>query len=405
MGRAGKFACIAALASALCAPAAGAARTQNGATAPRAAHSAGAACPSAADSEALLAQASAMLQQGQLQPVITLLEPASGHCDPRIDLLLAGAFEGSGNLAAAEGALQRAHARWPANTSIAVSLAREYLGAGDTGKAVAALADYHPAATAPPQELKEAALVFIAGHKLVRAMAAAQRTYQSDPSLETLLLVANVLQLQGRYKDVNRFLAGRRAAYGSFAPFLITAAESEYDAMLYDAAQKDLNQAIAIDPNAYQAHFLLGNVYEAENLTDRAAAEYRITTDIAPEQPRAYYQLALIAHARQDDAGEQRLLEQSLAADKTYAPAHCEMGRLLVGQHHYDDAVTQLNLAIEYNPQTEQAYYLLARAYAALGETGKSDAMVKRYDQVRAANRRSATDTRAGQLGAGQSAH
>ncbi len=363
-----------------------------------------AACPSAVEAETLLAQASNMLQQGQLQSAIQLLQPAStGKCDPRIDLLLAGALEGSGDIQRAQTTLRHAHALWPANASIAVSLAREYLDAGDADKAIAALAGYHSSAAAPAQELQEAALVFIAGHRLVQAMDAAQTAYQSHPSLDTLLLFANVLQLQGRYKDVNRMLSDKRADYGNYAPFLITAAESEFDAMLYEQARKDLEQAIAMNPDAYQAHFLLGNVYQAENLTDQAASEYRITISIAPNQPRAYYQLALIAHARQDDAGEETLLEQSLAADRSYAPAHCEMGRLLVGQHRYSDAVAHLNLAIQYNPRTEQAYYLLARAYAALGDSDKSDAMVKKYAEVRNANRRSSTDTHAGQLGAGQS--
>lgn len=404
---AGKLVLSAALASVAClagiAMKAGAARAQNAPAASPASNSANVKCQSAAETESLLGQSSSMLQQGQLQGVIALLQPASaGKCDPRIDLLLAGAFEGSGDLASAEKTLERAHGMWPSNTSIAASLAREYLGAGETDKAVAALADFHPAAAVSVQELKEAALVFIAGHKLIRAMSVAERANQAYPSLDTLLLFANVLQLEGRYKDVNRLLGGKRAAYGNSPAFLITAAESEYDAMLYEAARKDLEQANSLDANSYQAHFLLGNVYLAENLPDRAAAEYRTTIELAPGQPRAYYQLALMAHSHQDDAGEEKLLAESLAADRSYAPAHCEMGRLLVGQHRDADAVTQLNLAVQYNPQTEQAYYLLARAYADLGEKEKSDAMVKRFTEVRAANRRSSTDTHAGQLGAGQ---
>ena len=64
--------------------------------------------------------------------------------------------------------------------------------------------------------------------------------------------------------------------------------------------------------------------------------------------------------------------------------------------------MTQLTLAIQYNPHIEQAYYLLARAYAGLGQKDKADATVKRYTQVRAANRSSSADKGPGQLGVNQ---
>jgi predicted Zn-dependent protease len=75
------------------------------------------------------------------------------------------------------------------------------------------------------------------------------------------------------------------------------------------------------------------------------------------------------------------------------------MGRILLGQHRLADAVTQLNLAIQDNPRIEQAYFLLARAYAGLGQKDQADAMVKRYTELRAANRRTSMDKRPNQLG------
>jgi Tfp pilus assembly protein PilF len=233
----------------------------------------------------------------------------------------------------------------------------------------------------------------------VPAQAVAETAYKSYPSLPTLLLLANVLQLEGRYKDVNRLLEDQRKAFGDSPAFLITLAESESDAMLFDHARADLEHAIALDNKSYQAHYLLGTVLIAQSETDRAESEYRTAIQLAPNQPRTYYQLALIFRDKQDEANEESMLKQALAADDHYAPAYCEMGRILMGQHRLADAVTQLNLAIQYNPQIEQAYYLMARAYAGLGQKDKADAIVKRYTALRAANRRSSVDTHPGQLG------
>jgi tetratricopeptide (TPR) repeat protein len=360
-------------------------------------------CPPKQEIDMALGKASSLLQHEQYQGAVEALETFSKtKCDARIYLLLAAALEAAGDSAEAEDTLQRAHSIWPSSNSVSASLARDYLNAGQVDNAVQALGDFHVTAATPLQEMQMGVVVYLAAHRLVPALALAQTAYKSYPSLNTLLLLANVLQLQGRYKDVNRLLQEQRKAYANSPAFLITFAESENDAMLWEAARDDLEHAIALDNRSYQGHYLLGNVLAALNETDRAESEYRTAIGLAPNQPRTYYQLALLLHAKQDDAGEASLLTQALAVDDHYAPAYCEMGRILMGQHRLGDAVTQLNRAIQYNPQIEQAYYLLARAYAGLGQKDKADAMVKRYTQVRVANRRSSVDQRPGQLGVDQ---
>jgi len=215
----------------------------------------------------------------------------------------------------------------------------------------------------------------------------AEEDYKFYPSVHSLLLVANTLQLQGRYPDVNRLLGDKRAMYSSSPEFLVTLAESEFDASIFPAARQDLQHAISLNPGMYQAHYLLGNVLSKMNDADGAIAEYRQAIDLGPDQPRTYYQLALVLRSKQDDTGEQHALEQALAADDKYAPAHCELGRILLEDHRPADAVSHLLSAIQSNPRSEEAYFLLARAYAALGERDKSDEMVKRLEAVREENR------------------
>ncbi len=306
----------------------------------------------------------------------------------------------------AEETLLDAHTIWPSNASIATSLAREYLKGKQIEKAARDLLEgFRATPGLPPQEMEVATLVFIAAHRLEQAHTVAEVAYKSYPGLNTLLLLANVLQLEGKYKEVNRLLEGKRRTYADSAPFLVTSAESEYDAMLYDESRTDLEHAVALVPSSYQAHFLLGNVLVAQNELDRAESEYRKSIDLAPDQPRAYYQLALLLRSKQDEAGEEPLLTRALAADDQYAPAHCELGRILMGRRQLADAVTQLTLAIQVNPRLEQAYYLLARAYSGLGQKDKADETVKRYKVLREANRHSAVDTDPNRPGADSPTH
>ena len=351
---------------------------------------ASASCPAPGELNAALAAASASIQGGDYAATLTTLQPfAALGCDPHVTLLAAAAEEGSGDLPSATKTLEDAHGRWPADEAVTTSLARSYMLAGEGKQAAATLEGFHPAATSTLPQLQLAALVYLQDHQLVRGREAAELAYKGYPSLQTVLLLANALQLEGRYKDVLALLNAQRQAYGQSAPFLITVAESEFDAKEFDHARADLEAAVRLDPKRYQAHYLLGNVLFQTGEFDRAVAEYRGSLALSGDQPRTYYQLALALRSKQDEAGEQDALTHALAADPHYAAAHCELGRILLGQDRLADAVAQLNAAIEDNPHTEQAYYLLSKAYERQGDHARSDAMAKRLSEVREANHHS----------------
>jgi tetratricopeptide (TPR) repeat protein len=350
-------------------------------------------CTDPENIDSALSSTSSSLQQGAYAAAIEILQPlATSACDPRITLLLAAALEGSGDREKAAQALIQGHTLYPANNSISASLARAYLTRGDTASAAAALDTFHPGPTTPPQEMQEAIIVFLAAHRLPQAQKVAEAAYKTYPSLDSLLLLANVLQSQGRFKEVNLMLNAKRGAYSGSPKFLITLAESEFDAMIYDAARTDLEHAVALDSASYQAHFLLGNVLVKLADPDRAEKEYRTAIELSPRQPRTYYQLAIVLRDKQDEPGQEQMLRQALIADDRYAPAHCELGKLLVAQNHLPEAVAELNLSIQSNPQYEQAYFLLAKAYSTLGDKEKSAVMAKKFTEVRTENRRGTED-------------
>lgn len=335
-----------------------------------------------------LGEASALLGQARYADAAEVLkEPAEQNCDPRAALLFAAALEAGGNLSASEQALQKAHAAWPENNSIATSLAREYMSAGQTDQALRALAHFHVTSTTRLQEVEMAAVVYLAAHKLVLAEGVARAAYRSAPSEHTLLLLANTLQLQGRVTDVHDLLAPKRKEYADSAAFLITLAENEYDESMFTMARDDVARAIAMDNTSYQAHYILGNVLVRLNDPDRAIAEYEAAIELQPNQPRTYFQLAMVLRTKKDDVGEARALAQALAADDHYAPAHCEMGRILLEQNRTSDAVGHLQVALRDNPRYEEAYFLLIRAYTKLGEKDKANAMAKQLVLIRKENR------------------
>ena len=203
----------------------------------------------------MLGKASALMEQSRYQEAADSLRPLAGlHCDARVSLLLAAALELGGDVPSAEQTLEQAHSVWPLNNSIAATLARQYLGSGHLDQAAKALGHFHATAKTPVQEMEVATVVFIDSHQLVPAQTVSELAWKTCPSDHSLLLLANVMQLQGRFKEVVALLNTRRNVYSGSPAFLITLAESEYDSILYDAARDDLQRAISLDQNSYQAH-------------------------------------------------------------------------------------------------------------------------------------------------------
>jgi predicted Zn-dependent protease len=345
-------------------------------------------CPPHDVANATLGQASTLMAEAHYQEAAGTLKPlAEASCDARASLLFAAAMEAGGDTATATDVLEHAHAAWPMNTSIAASLAREYMNAGQTDKAAQALKHFQATSATPQQEMEEAVLVYFAAHQLASANTVAAADYKVYPSLHTLLLLANALQLEGRYPEVNQLLEGKRETYADQPEFFITLAESESDAAIYPQARKDLERAIVLDPKSHQAHYLLGYVLLRMNDADGAIGEFHKAIDLGSRQPRTFYQLALALRSKQDDAGEEQALTSALAIDDHYAPAQCEVGRILLEEHRTSDALGHLKAAIQYNPHSEEAYFLLVKAYKELGEKDKSEEMVKRLVALKRENR------------------
>jgi tetratricopeptide (TPR) repeat protein len=359
-------------------------------------------CATSEETQQALVEATGFMQQSRFTDAASILQPlAQQLCDKRLSLLLAAAYEGMGHDARSRQALEQAHVRWPADTSISTSLARTYLAEKQVEKATAALAHFHADSSTTLQEMDLATVVFLAGHQLPAAQHAAEQAYKLYPSVKSLLLLANTLQLQGKYKKVIAMLGAQRDTFQNSSPFLITLAESEYDALQFDTARTDLEHAIAFDSSLYQGHFLLGNVLFKLGDLDHAIVEYRSALQLAPEQPRTYCQLALVLEAKDDPAGAEQVLLKAIAADEHYAPAHLELGKLLLNRSQATEALEQLKLALADNPQLEQAYFLLAKTYAQIGDQPRSAVMARKLVEVRTANHQN-LETSTGEPGPSQ---
>ncbi len=340
--------------------------------------------PSAEDVRSALSRATNLLEGGKYSEAAQTLESLSClRCDARVSLLLAAAFEGGGDLSKARQTLDEAYSFWPSDNSIATALARQYLMIGDACQAAEVLRSSDVSATTSQQEMALRVEVYLAVNRLLDAERVAKIAYQAHPSLESTLMLANVLQMQGRPDDVVSFLQSKHNLYGDSPKFLATLAESQYDSVNYTAARTTLEPALRIDPEFELAYYLLGNTLVKLKEVDAAITEYRAAIRLAPRKPRTHYALALALLLRADEAGAERSLRESLAIDPQYAPAYCELGKLHQKQGHLPEAVEDFNNAIRFNPRYAIAYYHLGEIYRQMGDKSDSEKAFSTFNKLK----------------------
>ncbi|HEY1985561.1 MAG TPA: tetratricopeptide repeat protein [Terracidiphilus sp.] len=98
----------------------------------------------------------------------------------------------------------------------------------------------------------------------------------------------------------------------------------------YKKAEEKLTQAVALDPNYSQAYMYLGRVENALYADDKAGAAF----------------------------------QRAIAIDPDYEEARVSYAAALLDQGGLDEAVRQLNAALQRSPEDGTALYLLSQAYA-----------------------------------------
>lgn len=337
-------------------------------------------CLDAQETNELLATATSLLQQSRFADAAALLQSkAQDRCEFASDLLLAAAFDGEGATESAKQTLRQAVLLWPSNTSLATSLARDELRDGNLTAARQAIAHCKPTEQTPQRELRMIAVVYLESHDLTHALNAAQLAWRAHPSQENLLFTANVLQLEGRSTDVVSLMEKYRDQYGDSPGFLVTIGESESDQKLYPAAERDLKRAVALAPESYPAHYVLGHLQVAKGDLAEGIQEYKKAISLSPRQPRTYCQLGRALAENDDIAQAQRYFEQALSLDPQYEPAYFERGKLELRTNELQKAANDLVRAIQINPASQRSYYLLIQAYGRLGEHNKAQLVKQQW--------------------------
>ena len=157
----------------------------------------------------------------------------------------------------------------------------------------------------------------------------------------------------------------------------------------YLLAVESVKKAIQISPNREEAHRLLGRIYLLYLAkTTEAIESFQTVLKLNPDNPTTH-QLLGVAYFRQNQYPEaiQALrqaieLNPKVSPDYPYHPYY-DLGMVYLKQGKFNDAIRCFERAIELDPDQIRAYYSLGNTYIRQGSVQKGAELIRKYQSLK----------------------
>jgi len=155
----------------------------------------------------------------------------------------------------------------------------------------------------------------------------------------------------------------------------------------FQEAALEFRSALQIDEQLADAHWGLAQVYEGLQRYQEAFEEMKTTAELDQNNLDVRVKLGnyYLMGSQQSAAGvseAERLAKEILQKNPNHIEGHILMGSVLFAQDHKNEALAELNRAIEIDPKRVESYLSLARFFASMKDLAKADATFQRAISV-----------------------
>ncbi len=143
-------------------------------------------------------------------------------------------------------------------------------------------------------------------------------------------------------------------------------------------SMRQIFKLVAVAPDSYHVHQLLGQLYADHDEDKKAIDEYLLVAAARPDLPGVHFWLGHLywKHADADHALPE--LTRELELDPGNAEANAELGSVLVAEGRAREAIPHLESALSRSPDLWPAYAQLGKAYANESDYAKAEAVLRR---------------------------
>jgi tetratricopeptide (TPR) repeat protein len=155
-------------------------------------------------------------------------------------------------------------------------------------------------------------------------------------------------------------------------------ARYELVAVRRQVAMAQIARLLAVAPDSYHLHQLLGQLYVDREEDEKALAEYLAVAAAHPNLPDVHFWLGHLYWKHGDADHALAELTRQLEIDAQHPEANGELGAVLVAKDRTAEAIPHLELAIRSKPDLWPAYQQLGQAYASEKNYARAEQILKR---------------------------
>jgi tetratricopeptide (TPR) repeat protein len=143
-------------------------------------------------------------------------------------------------------------------------------------------------------------------------------------------------------------------------------------------SMEQIARLLAVAPDSYHVHQLLGQLYVDREEDDKALTEYLAVAAARPNLPDVHFWLGHLYWKHGDADHALVELTRQLELDPGHPEANGELGAVLVAEDRIEEAIPHLELAIRSKPDLWPAYSQLGHAYATQKNYARAEGMLRR---------------------------
>jgi tetratricopeptide (TPR) repeat protein len=190
----------------------------------------------------------------------------------------------------------------------------------------------------------------------------------SDPTL----LLARCACLSGRFSAA---FEAARSALGREPQNL--AAQYWQAEATRKLAQAAFQRAMTLNPDSWQGHVLLGDIYRQHRKWDLAISHYQAAIRLKPTSPGPLLGLGAVYWETGQNSEAETALRHALAIEPDNPYSNFVLGDIYVRMHRFEDALPQLEKSLARNPDQLAAHADLGKVYASLDRRDEAIAELK----------------------------
>ena len=226
------------------------------------------------------------------------------------------------------------------------------------------------------------ALIFMQRGYSDQALAFARRALEADPQNAETCYLMGMIYLQKQMKAEARESFERALKYQPSYPDTRPNAWNNLGMLAAqagdnDAAIKNLNEAIRLNPGDAIALNNLGSVYRRQGLWAEAEKILETALTADPDNADANYGLGMVFAEQNRAASAERYLRRALQLRPGYPDALNNLGVLLVRTDRRGEAERAFSDCMASSPEYDQCYLNLARLDVAEGQPDKAKAVLR----------------------------